>query len=130
MIQAMTLKDKAVYLLDRIWRGVPASYKSRYRMTIWNQFENEIHSAAYTNSLGKFVSSLCSKLNAEITGNPDERADIETILNVGQDRELLKLFREETTLLVLMVRVANQERREEWEALHNEREGTDENLLV
>jgi hypothetical protein len=37
-------------------------------------------------------------------------------LNGGGDRALLKLLREETTLLVLMVRVANQERKEEWEA--------------
>jgi len=31
-------------------------------------------------------------------------------------------LREETTLLVLMVRVANQERKEEWEAAQAERE--------
>jgi hypothetical protein len=36
---------------------------------------------------------------------------------------MLKLLREETTLLVLMVRVANQERREVWEAEHQEPKG-------
>lgn len=46
----------------------------------------------------------------------------EPILNSGQDRELLKLMRDETTLLVLMVRVRNEERREEWEAKQAERE--------
>jgi len=35
---------------------------------------------------------------------------------------LLKLMREETTLLVLMVRVRNQERQEEWRARQAERE--------
>jgi hypothetical protein len=41
-------------------------------------------------------------------------------LNSGQDRLLLRLLREETTLLILMVRVANQERRAEWEELNND----------
>jgi hypothetical protein len=35
---------------------------------------------------------------------------------------LLKLFRSETTLIVLMVRVRNQERREAWEAAQAEEE--------
>jgi hypothetical protein len=36
------------------------------------------------------------------------------IINSGNDRELLKMLREDTTLLVLLVRVANEERKEEW----------------
>lgn len=31
------------------------------------------------------------------------------------DREVLKMLREETTLLVLMVRVRNEDRKEKWE---------------
>jgi hypothetical protein len=42
------------------------------------------------------------------------------ILNAGHDRELLKLMRDETTLVVLMVRIANQERQEEWREAHPE----------
>lgn len=102
-------------LLMMIWRGVPGDYKSRYRMSIWNQFENEIKSAAYTSNLGKFVNSICSKLQATIGANKDERERAEYLLTHLDDRQTLKLLREETTLLVLMVRVANQERREEWE---------------
>lgn len=44
----------------------------------------------------------------------------EKILNSGNDKMLLKLFRDETTLIVLMVRVRNQERREAWEAQQTE----------
>jgi len=44
----------------------------------------------------------------------------EKILNSGQDKELLKLLRDETTLLVLMVRLANQERQDEWKARQEE----------
>jgi hypothetical protein len=59
-------------------------------------------------------------LAATIGVDPEERALVERILNSGQDRQLLKLLRDETTLLVLMVRVANQERREAWAAENSE----------
>lgn len=107
-------------MLVAVWRGIPSSYKSRYRRDIWQQFEDNIRSAAYTNNLGKFIDSLCLNLNIKIRG-----ADVELIngiLQESDDKALLKLIREETTLLVLMVRLWNQERREEWEALRTERE--------
>lgn len=47
-------------------------------------------------------------------------------LREGNDKALLKLMREETTLLVLMVRLWNQERREEWEAKRLGREAEEE----
>jgi len=34
-------------------------------------------------------------------------------LNGGNDKEILKLFREETVLIVLMARVANEERKQQ-----------------
>lgn len=54
--------------------------------------------------------------------NAEEREQAEQILNSGKDRELLKLLRDETALLVLMVRLRNQERKEAWEAKQAERE--------
>jgi hypothetical protein len=78
-----------------------------------------VRSAAYTNNLAKFINQLCLKLNADAGKSADDRAEVEHIANAGNDRALLKLMRDETTLLVLMVRVANQERREEWETLHS-----------
>lgn len=106
--------EKAATLLMAIWRGVPNSYKSRYRHTIWQQFEDNIRAAAYTNSLGKFINNLCLALGVEILAK-----DVETVNGVlrdGQDRTLLKLMRDETTLLVLMVHVENQQRRAGWAA--------------
>lgn len=47
-------------------------------------------------------------------------ARAEEILNSGNDKSLLELFRDETTLIVLMVRVRNQERREAWEERQKE----------
>lgn len=66
-------------------------------------------------NLGSFVNSLCGRLDAAVGHNADEREMALRILNSGNDRALLKIIREETELLVLMVRVANQERRAEFE---------------
>ena len=113
------LHERAADLLEIVWRGIPADYKSRYRMTIWRQFEDNIRSAAYTANLGKFINSLCSKLQASIGRNDEEREIAQAVLNSGKDKEFLKLMREQTTLLVLMVRVRNQKRREAWKADHS-----------
>lgn len=107
------MQETAADLLEIIWRGISNEYKSRYRRTIWEQFENTVRAAAYTNNLGKFANSICLKLGAMIPAEMTKRA--EEILNSGQDKPLLKLLRDETTLIVLMVRVRNQERREQWE---------------
>lgn len=87
-------------------------------MTIWTQFENQVRSAAYTNNLAKFINQLCLKLNADPGKNADDRAEVERIANAGNDRAILKLLRDETTLIVLMVRVANQEKSDEWKLFH------------
>lgn len=54
--------------------------------------------------------------------NEDERERVDEVLNAGKDRELLKLLRDETTVLVLMVRLRNQERKEAYEERMAERE--------
>jgi len=61
-------------------------------------------------------------MNAQMGKNKDERARAEQLLGELDSRETLKMLREETTLLVLMVRVVVQERRESWEAEHAEEE--------
>jgi len=109
------MEEKAVNLLETIWRGIPADYKSRYRMTIWQQFEDQIRSAAYTDNLGKFVSSLCYKLNATVGRNQSEREQAMSVLaSTAEARPMLKLMREQTSLLVLMVRMRVQASRESW----------------
>jgi len=71
---------------------------------------------------------LCLALNVEIRGQDDiELAN--DALREGGDKAMLKLMREETTLLVLMVRLRNQERKEEWEARQAEREAEEAESL-
>jgi len=113
------LHDKVAELLLVIWRGVPLDYKRKY-MNIWEQFENNIRAAAYTSNLSKFANSLCLKMNAQAGKNKAERVRAEQLLAELDSRETLKMLREETTLLVLIVRNAVQEKRAAWEAEHVE----------
>jgi len=111
-------------MLDIVWQGIPNSYKSTYRQTIWQQFEDNIRDAAGTNNnLGRFINSLCLGLNATPGKNADDRKALLEILNDGNDKAIMKLMRNETLRLVLMVRVRNQERQEEWKATQKERTG-------
>ena len=107
------MHETAADLLEAIWQGMSSEYKSRYRRTIWGQFENTVRAAAYTNNLGKFINSLCLKINSQIPGKHTAR--VNEILKSGDDKAMLKLLRDETTYHVLIVRVRNQERREQFE---------------
>jgi len=98
-------------LLTPIWRGIPADYKSKYRQNIWQQFEDNIRSAAYTSRLATWFDTICRRLDVQI--RPEHAAQIAQLFNARLDRAILRALREETTLLVLMVRVANEERKAE-----------------
>lgn len=63
---------------------------------------------------------MCLRMNADLGRNAEERESANKILNEVDDKAILKLLREETTLIVLMVRIANQERRERFEEDHHE----------
>ena len=106
------LHDKLALLVFFIWRGIDATRKSKYRMTIWTEFENAIRLSAYTNKIGKFVEKLCGKLDAQVGKNDEERAQGEALLRGLKDDESLKLLREETSLIVLITRTMNDTRRE------------------
>lgn len=102
----------ALNLLIPLWRGLGADYKTQYARNIWQQYEDNVRNAAYTNSLSKFVSLICSRL--PITIRNDDVIWVNDVLNAGQDREVLKLLRGETTTLALMVRLENDKRKSEW----------------
>lgn len=65
------------------------------------------------------------KLGAEIGTNAGDRERVNELLAGVDGRDLLRLLREESTLIVLMVRVANQERQEEARARRAENEAVE-----
>lgn len=119
-----TLYDQATQLLVPIWRGIPASYKRRYRRTIWQQFEDTVKSSAYTSNLSRFVSSICSRLGVELRS--DTVAQVTAVVQSGFDRPLLKVLRDESTTCTLLVRLENEERKAEWEARQRAEDFEDE----
>ena len=109
----MEIHEQAKTLLLPLWKGVPAAYKAKYARNIWQQFEDQVRSAAYTSSLSKFINTICSRL--QITILKADAEIVNTVVQSGQDRALLRVLRDETTTAVLMVRVENEARRDEWE---------------
>lgn len=108
----MTHEEVANGLLTPIWRGIPADYKKKYARNIWEQVENNIRSAAYTARVSEFLSKITQRLG--ITFAADDAKAVSEIVGGGHDRELLKMLRDDTTLLVLLVRADNEERKEQW----------------
>ncbi len=101
--------EMAADLIWIIWKSVPATYKSRYRANIWRQLEDNVRGSAYTNNLSKFANDVCAKFDTTLGRNVEDRQRALNILRSGNDRRLLQLLRDETTVIVLMVRVRNQE---------------------
>lgn len=108
----MTHEEVARQLLTPLWRGISNDYKAKYARNIWEQFENAIRSAAYTARAADFLSRITTRLGSTIHST-DVQAVSETIGD-GQDRALLKMLREDTTLLVLLVRADNEGRKEKF----------------
>ena len=106
----MTSETIAEQLLDPVWRGMPAAYKSRYALTIWQQFESNIRSAAYKSSLARFYTALTDRLQSDPL--KESISGISEILQSGEDAAVLRMLRDETTALVLLVRLKNEERKE------------------
>lgn len=115
-------QQMATQILMAIWRGTPSEYKSKYRMNIWDQFQNQIISATTTNSVAKFISSACFKLGAQLGATDEERSTVNAVIGlISDERKLLRTIRNDITLLVLKLRVANQERSDEWKRAQAER---------
>lgn len=122
---SMTHEEVAENLLTPLWQGIPNEYKAKYARTIWNQFENNIRSSAYTAHAPQFLSKITNRLAIGLSEAGAK--SVSEVINSAPERELLKMLREDTTLLVLMVRVANEARREDWKQKQTKK-GQDANL--
>lgn len=111
----LTLEQLATQFLWPLWSGLDAAYKTKYARNIWEQFEANVKSAAMTSeTLSRFYSRICSRLPIEVrstTHDPSSMEDVRNVLIGGGDRAVLRLLRTETTSLVLMVRLRNEERK-------------------
>lgn len=123
----MTHDELAESLIAPLWRGISNDYKRKYSLKIWQQFEDNLRSAAYTSRASEFLSRITTRLGIEIAA-----ADVKKVadtINSGADKQILKMLREDSSLLVLLVRVANEEKKEKFKMKQKgEAENADFNL--
>lgn len=97
-------------LLWGLWRSITEDYKEKYFKDVWNHFENAVKAASYTEKLTKFVEMFKRRIPCELQAKYTK--DILSIVQSGKDYEVLTWLREETTYLIMLVRLRNQERKE------------------
>jgi hypothetical protein len=95
----------------------------KYARSIWSQFEDNLRSAAYTSSLSKFLGAVCQRLGIEVSAK--ELGLVDEVITSGEDRDVLGKLRNETTYLVLLVRLRNEERKEEFAAARAAKDGNE-----
>lgn len=100
-------------LLWPLWRCISDDYKTKYKKDVWDHFENAVKSAAYTGSMKVFLSNFQKRLPVDLQAQYAK--NIMTVLDEGNDDEMLNLLRQETTYLVMVVRLRNQDRKEAYE---------------
>lgn len=104
-------------LLWPLWRCIQDEYKEKYKREVWDHFENAVRSAAYTGSMKTYLTNFQNKLPIDL--QMQYIKDIKLIIDSGYDIEILNWLRSETTYMVMVVRLMNQERKENFEHLNN-----------
>ena len=112
----ITREKIATDLIFPLWISIDQQYKIDYKSTIWDQFENVIRAASYTDSLNVFLTNFKRRLPINILSK--DIKDILSIVDSGEDDEILDLLRNETIYLVMHTRLINQERKEKWRHIH------------
>ncbi len=109
-MEKLTQELVADKFLWGLWRGIEDLYKDRYKRDVWRLFEDAIRSASYTSDLKMFLSNIQKKI--PITVQKQHLDDVLSVVNRGEDEKILDWIRDETTYLVILVRLKNEERKE------------------
>lgn len=84
-ITSELIADKFVW---SVWDSVNRDYKQQYARDIWNQFENALRSASYTDSLKVFLTNFQKRIPAEI--KTEVQKNIVDIINLKKERKSIK----------------------------------------
>lgn len=98
-------------LLLLLWRDLWVNSSvdwSKYRLDIWSKFTERVQSAARTaGDLDGFLSRFARLMSLNgIGGNPDDRAELTRLLALPdtERRRIMRLLRDDTAVLVALVR--------------------------
>lgn len=106
----ITQESVAENLLWGLWRSISEDYKMKYPRDIWDHFENAMKSASYTSSLKSFLTLFQRRLPLDLQAQYTK--GIKSILESEKDEEILDWLRNESTYMMMLVRIKNQERKE------------------
>lgn len=109
----ITQEQVAEKLLWPLWRCITEDYKSRYKRDVWEHYENAIRSAAYTGKLRTYLANFQKRIPCALQAQYTK--DILSIVESNCDEQILDWLRSETTYLVMLVRLQNQNRKEAYE---------------
>lgn len=112
-MEKLTQEIVADKLLWGLWRSITENYKEKYFHEVWEHFENALKSASYTGSLKGFLNNIKTRIPLEIQAQFQK--DILSIVDSGEDDQVLDWLRTETTYLIMVCRVRNQERKENYQ---------------
>lgn len=113
-MQILTQEDVAEKLLWGLWRSISDDYKMKYPRDIWDHFENAIRSASYTGNLKGFLTLFQRRLPLDLQAQFAK--DIKAVLESEQDEQILEWLRTESTYMMMLVRLKNQQRKDDFKA--------------
>lgn len=106
-----TQEEVADNLLWGLWRSINDDYKMKYPRDIWDHFENAIKSASYTSNLKGFLSLFQRRIPLDLQAQYIK--DIKKVVDSEQDEDILTWLRIESTYMMMLVRLRNQQRKED-----------------
>lgn len=103
------IREDAVRLVLAVWRKIDHSGMANSRRAgIYDELTSKIRSAALTSDLRRFVDSLCKKWDVRSLSD----SAVIRIIEKGDHSAILDTLRNETTMIVLMLRVHQEAARE------------------
>lgn len=105
-------QEAAVTLAEIGWRNVDFDRWRAHRMRVWSQFTDRLRLAATTTStLSRFWTTFCAAMGSENPSDQGQRQALGNVLSGGNDRAVLRVLRQDTDLVTLMVRLRSEDRR-------------------
>ena len=118
--------DMAISTLLDVWEQIDWSKVTNQRsIGIWDEFASKVKAAAMTtNSYETFVEKLCKKMDVRSL----KFKNIDEISNQDEEikKNILKILRNETQIIVLKLRLNKEIRRERAKRIQEEREKNNE----
>lgn len=96
------------------WRNIDWETWGRYRRQVWEQYTERLRLAATTTSnLSRFWSVLSAAMGIGQPQRPEDRVRLRELLGRSDARDILHVLRHETEIVVLAVRIASDDRKEQ-----------------